>query len=140
MVHPARDEVFDTIHILTPKQGWEILSQTQALLVDVRTQEERESHGQPDITSLSSTYASVPWRLLPDYDLNDHFAEDLEKVGADIQDWLFICKAGVRSEEAALHCSKQFPEKRCYNIAGGTHGVASVASGWISSDLPWRQK
>lgn len=126
-------------------------SDSNSLLVDVRTLEEFAFVGVVDASKISNNPALIPWKTLPHMAENPNFANDLEEVTKKIsndKDQLnlyFLCKSGVRSKEAATYC-KNIGFVNCYNVAKGFEGDLDQNSqranlnGWKASNLPWRQQ
>ncbi len=116
-----------------------------SILIDVRTREEWNFVGKPDLTSIGKEVVFLSWRFCPDMSINSNFANELKEL-CNINNNLmfFICRSGHRSFEAA---SSIFAEvgKNCYNITDGFEGVSSSKdhhnslNGWKFNQLPWFQ-
>ncbi len=131
---------------VSPQEAWEALqADTNAQLVDVRTHAEWVFSGLPNLATLRKETATVSWKLYPNFDLNPHFASQLEKTVPDKSAPLyFLCKTGGRSTDAAM-AATALGYTTCYNIAGGFEGDMNnlhqrgKISGWKAADLPWHQ-
>ncbi|MBS0236024.1 MAG: rhodanese-like domain-containing protein [Proteobacteria bacterium] len=134
------------INEIMPKAAWEMLqNEHDAYLIDVRTQEEWQFVGIPDLSSLNRETVFLSWRLYPTMRINDDFAILLEERLPDHHaHLLFICKSGARSTEAAI-MMLQHGYKSCYNVTGGFEGDMDknshrgIINGWKAAGLPWRQ-
>lgn len=109
-----------------------------AVLVDVRTAEERRFVGRPD------TGVHIPWRTGVNMELNPRFLEELEaKVPADAT-VLFLCRSGRRSVDAVI-AAAQSGYIAAFNILEGFEGDLdenkrrSTFNGWRFRNLPWSQ-
>lgn len=109
----------------------------QALLVDVRSDAEREWVGfVPDAISLA-------WKQWPGMALNAGFDEALKAAVRPGQKVLLLCRSGVRSIAAAKRATEMGIE--AYNVLEGFEGDADSdahrgsQSGWRFRGLPWRQ-
>ena len=123
---------------ISPQSAWDTLNMTpNAILVDVRTAEELECDGRPDISSASATMTHIPWRTLPGMQLNSNFGETLEEIAQDKNASLFfLCKSAIRSVEAGAYSLSQ-GYTNCYNITQGTGDISQHGS-WQGTNLPWR--
>jgi rhodanese-related sulfurtransferase len=107
--------------------AWDMLTDhAQAVLVDVRTREEWELVGRPDLGMLDKEPLFVSWQLAPDMRRNPDFAAAIEgRVPRDAP-VLLLCRSGQRSREAATALAG-LGYTACYN----------VADGWQALGLPW---
>jgi rhodanese-related sulfurtransferase len=119
---------------ITALEAFEILDQDEgALLVDVRTQKEWHDVGMPDIQA--SKLILLSWRLQHDMSINPEFSDILSgKVKLKDTKLIFLCRGGIRSNEAAQVISS-YGFKNCYNILDGFEGN-KYGAGWKNSDLP----
>ena len=123
---------------VTPKEAWELFSSGAAVLVDVRTAEERKFVGQvPDTLH-------VAWATGTALTRNPRFVKELEaKVGKD-QVILFLCRSGKRSALAAEAAAKA-GFAHAFNILEGFEGDLDEQQrrgglgGWRHHSLPWIQ-
>jgi rhodanese-related sulfurtransferase len=125
------------------------ISDSKSLLIDVRSNGEWRTGGIADLSPLQGRVVLCEWRRYPSMDINENFFNDLLKK-LDLQQidsLYFICAAGVRSQEAALHTRAKLEELgatiNCINISDGFEGNTNKilnfgkANGWKSSGLPW---
>lgn len=143
--------LIDGIEQRDPAAAWAALERGEAALVDVRTAAEWTFVGVPDLSPLGRSAILVEWRGWPGGGPNPRFAETLlaelgDEIPAEI---LFICRSGVRSQQAASEIARHFAAAgrgvRCINVAEGfegdlsPHGPRSELNGWKRRGLPWRQ-
>lgn len=109
----------------------------QAVLVDVRTDAEREWVGQvPGAVPLA-------WKQWPGMALNPGFDEGLRAAVPPGAKVMMLCRSGVRSIAAARRATELGVE--AYNILEGFEGDADAQGhrgrrgGWRFHGLPWRQ-
>lgn len=122
-----------------PAVAWQLFSSGQALLVDVRTAEERKFVGHvPD--SLH-----VAWATGTALTRNPRFARELEaKIGGKETVALLLCRSGKRSVLAAEVATKA-GLTNVFNVLEGFEGEIDVdqqrgkADGWRFHGLPWVQ-
>lgn len=132
---------------LGPAEAWEMLrSDSSAQLIDVRTQPEWSFVGLPDLRSLNRRTALICWQVYPTMQVNDRFADEVEKLASKRDTpLLFICRSGGRSAAAAAAMTMR-GHTRCYNVAGGFEGPHDQAGhrggvgGWKAAGLPWVQE
>lgn len=121
-----------------PVEAWRLVKAGLAVLVDVRTAEERKFVGHvPD--SLH-----VPWATGTALTRNPRFARELEaKVGLH-QPTLLICRSGKRSA-LALDVAVKAGFSQIANVLEGfegdldDHGQRGHFNGWRFHRLPWLQ-
>jgi rhodanese-related sulfurtransferase len=122
-----------------PHLAWQLFSSGEALLVDVRSGEERKFVGHvPD--SLH-----VAWATGTALTRNPRFVRELEaKVGGKEAVVLLLCRSGKRSALAAEAAAKA-GFTQVYNVLEGFEGEIDaqqhrgVADGWRFRGLPWAQ-
>jgi rhodanese-related sulfurtransferase len=122
-----------------PALAWQLFSTGQALLVDVRTAEERKFVGHvPD--SLH-----VPWATGTSLTRNPRFARELEaKIGGKEAVALLLCRSGKRSALAAEAAAKA-GLVHVFNVLEGFEGELDAQQqrgkfdGWRFHGLPWVQ-
>jgi rhodanese-related sulfurtransferase len=121
-----------------PVEAWQLVKAGLAVLVDVRTAEERKFVGHvPD--SLH-----VPWATGTALTRNPRFARELEaKVGLH-QPTLLICRSGKRSA-LALEVAVKAGFSQIANVLEGfegdldEHDQRGHFNGWRHHGLPWLQ-
>lgn len=108
-----------------------------AVLVDVRTDAEREWVGQVPGA------IAVPWKQWPGMAINPHFDAALQAAVPPGKKVLLLCRSGVRSVAAAKRATELGLE--AYNILEGFEGDADEQAqrghrgGWRMRGLPWCQ-
>jgi sulfur dioxygenase len=120
---------------VSPQLAWQWLEAGQAVLVDVRTDAEREWVGfVPGAVPLA-------WKQWPGMAMNPQFDSGvLELKGRKL---LMLCRSGVRSIAAAKRATELGAE--AYNILEGFEGDPDDQAhrghrgGWKFRGLPWRQ-
>lgn len=124
---------------VTPPVAWNLFSSGQALLVDVRTGEERKFVGHVP-NSLH-----VAWATGTSLTRNPRFVRELEaKVGSKDAIVLLLCRSGKRSALAAEAAAKGGFTK-VFNVLEGFEGEMDASQhrgsidGWQFHDLPWVQ-
>ena len=128
---------------LGPQAAFERLeSDPNAILVDVRTPEEWQYVGVPDLGSIGKRVIGISWPM-PGQGTPQDFADRLGELDADTP-VLFICRSGQRSRSAAITAAAAgFGE--AYNVSEGFEGDLDPSghrgslSGWKAAGLPWRQ-
>lgn len=131
---------------ISPADAWNALSQnTNAQLVDVRTQAEWAFAGVASLASINKTLKTISWKFYPTYEVNAKFIEQLEQAVTDKNAPLyFLCKTGGRSLDAAIAATAA-GYAQCYNIEGGFEGDLNTnhqrgqVNGWKAARLPWQQ-
>jgi rhodanese-related sulfurtransferase len=124
---------------VSPPDAWALVSSGQAVLVDVRSNEERVFVGVvPD--SLH-----VPWASGTALTRNPRFARELEaKIGGKDKPVLLLCRSGKRSAlaaEAAARAGIAF----AFSVLEGFEGdlddrqQRGHVNGWRQRGLPWMQ-
>ena len=109
----------------------------QAVLVDVRTDAEREWVG------FVPGAVAVAWKQWPGMAMNPHFDAELKAAVPANQKVLLLCRSGVRSAAAAKRATELGLE--AYNILEGFEGDPDTLAhrgsrgGWRKQGLPWRQ-
>jgi len=123
---------------IAPPAAWHLFSNGQAVLVDVRSFEERKFVGHvPD-------NVHVAWATGTSLTRNPRFVRELEaKTGKDVV-ILLLCRSGKRSALAAEAAAKA-GFSRVYNVLEGFEGEHNdqlqrgAADGWRFHGLPWIQ-
>lgn len=123
---------------VTPAEAWHLFSTEQALLIDVRTAEERKFVGHVPNT------LHVAWATGTSMTRNPRFARELETKFKKDQIVLFLCRSGKRSAEAARAAAKA-GFINAFNVLEGFEGEIDdkgqrgQLGGWRSHQLPWTQ-
>ena len=126
---------------VTPAEAYQLVQQhPQAMLVDVRTNAERDWIGRVSI--VDAKHAAVQWTLYPGSQPNPQFVQQLQAAAPDDTVLLFLCRSGVRSRYAAkLATESGFAQ--CFDILEGFEGDRDAAGhrktigGWCYAGLPW---
>lgn len=127
---------------VSPDEAWDLVQRGEAVLVDVRTAEERKFVGHvPD--SLH-----VPWATGTALTRNPRFVRELEARlaphGGKEAVALLLCRSGKRSVLAA-QAATQAGFTLVFNVLEGFEGELDArqqrghGDGWRFRDLPWAQ-
>ena len=117
--------------------AWQWVQQSQAVLVDVRTDAEREWVGRVPGA------AAVAWKQWPGMAANADFDAQLRAAVPEGMKVVLLCRSGVRSVAAAQRAAALGLE--AYKILEGFEGDADEngqrgrIGGWRLAGLPWRQ-
>lgn len=117
--------------------AWQWVCRGEAVLVDVRTDAEREWVG------TVPGALPVAWKQWPGMAMNADFDAQLRAAVPPASKVLLLCRSGVRSVAAARRATELGLE--AYNILDGFEGSLSdqaqrgQLNGWRWSGLPWRQ-
>jgi sulfur dioxygenase len=132
-VQPAQGYAGD----LSPEVAWQWVQSGRAVLVDVRTDAEREWVGfVPGALALA-------WKQWPGMSLNPEFEAGVRQAASSGKPLLMLCRSGVRSIAAAQRATEW--GLQAYNILEGfegdpdPHGHRGRLGGWKQRGLPWRQ-
>ena len=120
-----------------PELAWSWVQAGEAILVDVRTDAERNWVGfVPGAQALA-------WKQWPGMVMNPDFDAGVQVLGADGKKLLFLCRSGVRSIAAAQRATELGVQ--AYNILEGFEGDPDANAqrgrlgGWRFRGLPWQQ-
>lgn len=132
-VRPAEGYAGD----VTPEQAYAWVAGGEAVLVDVRSDAEREWVGYvPGAVGLA-------WKQWPGMALNAGFDEGLKAAVPAGKKVVMMCRSGVRSISTARRATEMGLE--AYNILEGFEGDADAEGhrgrkgGWRLRGLPWKQ-
>jgi glyoxylase-like metal-dependent hydrolase (beta-lactamase superfamily II)/rhodanese-related sulfurtransferase len=120
-----------------PQFAYEWWQKGEAVLVDVRTDAEREWVG------FVPGAVAVAWKQWPGMALNNTFDEAIKAAVPPGKKAVMLCRSGVRSIAAARRASELGIE--AYNILEGfegdpdEHAQRGKRGGWRARGLPWRQ-
>jgi rhodanese-related sulfurtransferase len=124
---------------VSPPVAWELLKSGKAVLVDVRTNEERVFVGYVPGS------VHVPWATGTSLTRNPRFVRELEaKIGGKDKVAVLLCRSGNRSALAAEAAAKA-GLGLVFNVLEGFEGELDGNSqrgrlnGWRSHALPWVQ-
>ena len=121
---------------VSPQLAWHWVQRGEAVMVDVRTDAEREWVG------FVPGAVAVAWKQWPGMALNPAFDEAL-RFAAGGQKLVLLCRSGVRSIAAAQRATAM--GLQAYNILEGFEGDPDSEAhrgnkgGWRYHGLPWRQ-
>ena len=123
---------------VSPAQAWALVQAGQAVLVDVRSAEERKFVGHVPAS------VHVPWATGTSLTRNPRFARELQaKVGQNTV-VLLLCRSGKRSVLAA-QAAAQIGMPNVLNVLEGFEGELNAQQqrgaldGWRFHGLPWEQ-
>ena len=131
---------------ILPKEAWQMLTENlDTVLVDVRTPEEWQFVGVPDLKDIDKEAILVAWRLFGADGPNPEFEQKVRahSISEDAT-VLFLCRSGQRSKAAAIAMTAA-GFKTCYNVATGFEGDLdddnhrNAKNGWRIDGLPWKQ-
>jgi rhodanese-related sulfurtransferase len=123
---------------VTPQLAWQLFSQDNALLVDVRSAEERKFVGHVPGS------LHVPWATGTALTRNPRFARELEAKTGKSTPVLLLCRSGKRSALAAEAAAKA-GLTLVFNVIEGFEGEINAQGhrgtedGWRFRGLPWVQ-
>ena len=123
---------------IAPALAWQWQQAGQAVMVDVRSDAEREWVG------FVPGAVPVAWKQWPGMALNAAFDEALQAAVPGGTKVVLLCRSGVRSVAAARRATELGLE--AYNILEGFEGDADQQAqrghqgGWRLRGLPWMQK
>jgi len=122
---------------VTPEQAAQWLASGEAVMVDVRTDAEREWVGfVPGAVPLA-------WKQWPGMALNPAFDDGVRAAGEGGKKLVLLCRSGVRSIAAAKRATEL--GLVAYNILEGfegnpdADGHRGLLGGWRKRGLPWKQ-
>jgi len=124
---------------VTPDEAWELVTLRAAILLDVRTGEERKFVGHVPGS------LHLPWLLGTALQTNPRFLRELQaKVPRDAV-LLLLCRSGQRAAAAAAAAAKA-GFSQVYPVLEGFEGELddrqqrNRRNGWRFRDLPWVQE
>jgi rhodanese-related sulfurtransferase len=121
---------------LSPTEAFDLVrDDPDAVLVDVRTQEEWDQVGVPDLSELGKQVVFLEWQHGPQRRPNPDFVAQLAEAVPDGAHVVMICRSGVRSI-AAADAATAAGIAPAYNVLEGFEG----GGGWQRSQLPWSQR
>lgn len=124
---------------ISPQQAWALVTAGDAVLVDVRTNEERVFVGQVPGS------VHVAWATGTSLTRNPRFVRELEAKAGKDKVILLLCRSGNRSSLAAEAATKA-GFANVFNILEGFEGELDDkqqrghAGGWRTYGLPWTQQ
>jgi rhodanese-related sulfurtransferase len=122
---------------ITPQLAHQWWQSGEAVLVDVRSDAEREWVG------FVPGALAIAWKQWPGMALNPEFDARIQTASPDLKKLLLLCRSGVRSIAAAQRATTLGLE--AYNILEGfegnpdARGHRGILGGWRFHGLPWTQ-
>ncbi len=122
---------------VTPELAYQWWQGGQAVLIDIRSDAEREWVG------FVPGALAIAWKQWPGMAVNSEFDVAIRAVVLPGQKALLLCRSGVRSIAAAKRATELGLE--AWNILEGfegdadAHGHRGLTGGWRMRGLPWRQ-
>jgi rhodanese-related sulfurtransferase len=122
--------------------------ESKSFLVDVRSNGEWRTKGIASLSPFQKRVIFCEWRRYPSMEINENFFDDLVKDLdlSKIDNFYFICAAGIRSKEALMHTRVKLKGigavVNCINVSDGFEGntgqifTFGKSSGWRASGLP----
>lgn len=136
--HRAERDQLPYAGSVTPQDAWALFQAGDAVLVDVRTAEERKFVGQVPDTK------HVAWMTGLSLSRNPRFTKELENKAGKEEVILLLCRSGKRSAAAAETATKA-GFRNVFNILEGFEGDLDeqqrrgAFNGWRHAGLPWVQ-
>jgi rhodanese-related sulfurtransferase len=134
----ARESNLAYAGAVTPAEAHALIQSGAARLIDVRTRFENEYVGRVPNTVL------IEWKAMGAPGPNPDFLTQLAQAGSKQDNYLFLCRSGVRSHAAAV-AATQAGYSGAFNILEGFEGDLDAEGhrgskgGWRKSGLPWVQ-
>ena len=122
---------------VSPQLAWQWVQAGEAVMIDVRTDAEREWVG------FVPGAVAVAWKQWPGMAMNASFDEALRAVIPPGGKAVMLCRSGVRSDAAAKRATEL--GITAYNILEGfegdvdANGQRNKLGGWRFHGMPWRQ-
>ena len=132
-IQPAQGYAGDVF----PELAWQWVQSGEAVLVDVRTDAEREWVGRVPGA------VAVAWKQWPGMAMNPDFDTQLRAAAEGGKKLVLLCRSGVRSVAAAQRAAGL--GLAAFNILEGFEGDADAGGqrghlgGWRKRGLPWSQ-
>ena len=123
---------------ISAELAWQWVQGGEAVLVDVRTDAEREWVGKVPGA------VPVAWKQWPGMAMNADFDTQLRAAVPQGQKVVLLCRSGVRSVAAATRAT-ELGLSPCFNVLEGFEGALDAEGhrgtqgGWRHHGLPWVQ-
>lgn len=134
----ARDSKLPYAGAVLPSEAHQLLQESGAVLVDVR------SRAELDFVGRIPGSLEIEWKSYPGMQPNPNFVQQLtQKVPQDAI-VMFVCRSGARSHETAL-AAAQAGYRDAFNVLEGFEGDRdgsghrNTVGGWRAAGLPWVQ-
>lgn len=125
---------------LTPAEASQVWQRAPgAKLVDIRSRAEQVWVGRIPGT------VDLEWAFWPSGQINDRFIMQLRQLVNPEALTMFICRSGMRADEAARLAARN-GYNNCYNVLEGFEGALDANNqrghigGWKFAGLPWEQE
>ena len=117
---------------IAPQQAYELHASGEALLLDVRTEEELRVVGRV------AGALHLPWLIGDRMERNPHFLENFAKLVSRDEPVLLLCRSGKRSV-AAARAATEAGFSNVFNVLEGFEGDPALRrpTGWLQHGLPW---
>ena len=119
----------------------QMASQSDAVVIDVRTQPEWQFVGVPAIENAHF----ISWQVYPTMAVNGDFAAAVDELGLSKDQPIYmLCRSGARSAAAGNLLAEQ-GYSNVFNVSDGFEGDKDAAGhrcktgGWKAAGLPWSQ-
>ena len=121
----------------------DLVSDPDAVMVDVRTKEEWNFVGVPDMSAAGKELVCVEWQSFPSGSPNPDFVQQVGAQVSKASKLYFLCRSGSRSRAAAIAMTTA-GFSNCFNITEGFEGNIDDSQhrgvgGWKAAGLPWFQ-
>ncbi|WP_297366829.1 rhodanese-like domain-containing protein [Acidocella sp.] len=134
------------IEDVAPRDVWEaLMSDPDAVLVDVRTHAEWNFVGVPELGEAGKQPVLISWTGPVSVAEHPEFLEGLRAAHIGVEAKIyFLCRSGVRSKAAAL-VARGAGYRHVFNIKDGfegpldARGHRGTVAGWKMEGLPWKQ-
>ena len=126
------------------ESAWsDLKGDADAVMVDVRTKEEWNFVGVPDMRSTGKELICVEWQTFPSGSPNPEFIKQVKAQVNQDSKLYFLCRSGSRSRAAAIAMTAA-GFNTCFNITDGFEGNLDDSDrrgvgGWKAAGLPWCQ-
>ena len=124
--------------LVYPSEAWSLFRAGAAILIDVRTAEERKYVGRVPGTP------HVAWRAGMNMAVNPKFMQQMKAIASKESVVLLLSRSGARSTEACEALAKA-GYLHVFNVLEGfegeldNHHQRGMYNGWRYSKLPWTQ-
>ena len=128
----------------------QLIKDKDSYLIDVRSKLEWANDGVPDLSKCHNKLILIEWVLLPYMKKNENFLNQFdEKIKIKIENnniFFFICRSGIRSNEAAEAVNFFLNDTdynfHCLNVVDGFNNdngsmPSEYLKGWKNEGLPW---
>ena len=111
-----------------------LMAESNSVLLDVRTKEERETIGKPAGEKIELKTYFLPIQFGKERIFNENFIQEFKNLAiSQDKNILIICRSGIRSQFAAELLNKK--NYTCINISDGFEGNQENV-GWKRCGLP----